>query len=372
MKRIVCNGWLLSLVLSGFVGIDSSTGNAVELDSLRMNQDQVIGTHNSYHIAPREQSLQRIALISQELAESLDYTHATLTDQLEHQRIRQFELDVFADPEGGLYANPVTGRNDVEHDPQGRLQQPGMKVLHVQDIDYRTRALTLVSALHELRAWSQRNPRHFPVIVLLELKEDSIGPQFTQPLRFGPAELDAIDAEILTVFPREEIVKPDDVRGEYLTLRQAVLEHGWPKLEDARGKVLFALDNEGEMATRYLDGHPALRDRLLFVSVDETHEAAAFRKLNDPVRDIEQIQRLVKAGFLVRTRADAGTRESRANEVERRDKALASGAQYVSTDYPVPDNRFSPYRVALPNDAVARVNPVDPIHAGERSGELQE
>ena len=42
----------------------------------------------------------------------------------------------------------------------------------------------------------------------------------------------------------------------------------------------------------------------------------------------------------------------------RREQALASGAQYVSTDYPVRDPRFTDYRVALPGGSAARPNPV--------------
>jgi hypothetical protein len=81
-------------------------------------------------------------------------------------------------------------------------------------------------------------------------------------------------------------------------------------------------------------------------------------KVNDPVADFDRIQKLVKAGFLVRTRADADTAEARANDPARRDKALASGAQFVSTDYPDPDPALSPYRVRLPDGVVARPNPV--------------
>ena len=94
------------------------------------------------------------------------------------------------------------------------------------------------------------------------------------------------------------------------------------------------MDNEGELPTAYLEGHPSLRKRVMFVSVGETDSASAFLKLNDPVGDFEKIQRVVKQGFLVRTRADSGTRESRSNDGSKRDRAFASGAQFVSTDYP--------------------------------------
>ena len=65
------------------------------------------------------------------------------------------------------------------------------------------------------------------------------------------------------------------------------------------------------------------------------------------------------AGYLVRTRADADTKESRFNDTRRREAALASGAQYVSTDYLWPDPRFpGGYQVRLPGGVVARCNPV--------------
>ena len=82
-------------------------------------------------------------------------------------------------------------------------------------------------------------------------------------------------------------------------------------------------------------------------------------KLNDAIDDFDHIQNMVKQGFLVRTRADVGTRESRANDPRRRDKAFASGAQFISTDYPEPNPRFSSYRVRFEGGIVVRTNPVN-------------
>jgi Phosphoinositide phospholipase C, Ca2+-dependent len=98
---------------------------------------------------------------------------------------------------------------------------------------------------------------------------------------------------------------------------------------------------------------------VMFVTADrpESPEAAWF-KINDPVKEFDRIQRLVRDGFLVRTRADADTRQARANDCSLRDKALASGAQFVSTDYPEPDRRLTEYSVRLPGGVVARPNPV--------------
>jgi hypothetical protein len=76
------------------------------------------------------------------------------------------------------------------------------------------------------------------------------------------------------------------------------------------------------------------------------------------VQDAKRIRAAVEAGFMVRTRADADTLEARDGRTERREAALASGAQYVSTDYMQPDARFGSYSVRLPGGATTTCNPV--------------
>ncbi|MGY8686500.1 MAG: Ca2+-dependent phosphoinositide-specific phospholipase C, partial [Verrucomicrobiales bacterium] len=149
------------------------------------------------------------------------------------------------------------------------------------------------------------------------------------------------------------------VRGDFDTLRNAVTNRGWPALDSVRGKIMFALDNGGSLRDQYLEGHASLKGRLLFASVDEDHPAAAWFKINNPVGEFDRIQRLVRVGFMVRTRADAGTKQARENDVFQRDKAFASGAQFISTDYPEANKVFSAYQVRLPGYDVARTNPIN-------------
>jgi hypothetical protein len=296
----------------------------------------------------------------------LDYSHVPLPEQFSRLGIRQIELDCFADPQGGRFAEPQgvkwaadAGLKPVpNHDPEGRLRRPGFKVMHIQDIDYMSSVLTLHDGLEQVRDWSAQHPRHGPIFILLELKEDAPAPLLTQPLPFKEKELSALEAEILSVFPKEKILKPDDVRGKESTLPKALRKHGWPTVNSVRGKVMFAMDNGGAVRDLYLKDHPALEGRLLFVSVPPTNPAAAWMKENDPVAGFDTIQALVKAGFLVRTRADADTIEARANDTQRREKAFASGAQFISTDYPEPNPAFSPYSVHFEHGAVVRLNPV--------------
>jgi hypothetical protein len=332
----------------------------------RLNQIQVIGSHNSYHIEPAPAVHALIAATGPRHAEAIEYTHRPMAEQLSRLGIRQVELDVFNDPKGGLFAAPAARRMvrarqqdpGLDPDAHGQLQKPGLKVLHVPDFDYLSTAPTFVDALKQIRSWSQANRRHVPIMILVELKSGVEPGIRTRTVPFGSFELAQLETEILSVFARTEILTPDCVRGRYETLPEAIRAEGWPALEAVRGLVIFAIDNEGAVRERYLDGHPALRDRLMFVSVAPGHPAAAWFKINDPIKDFDRIQKLVRAGFLVRTRADADTRQSRTNDIAQRDKAFASGAQFISTDYAEPDRRFSSYVVRFPGGQVARTNPV--------------
>jgi len=363
-------------------------GASARANDPRLNQVQVIGSHNSYHIAPDPAVRELIAASGPRRAEAIEYSHKPLAEQFSRLGIRQVELDVYADPKGGLFASPAARKilrglgkePGPDPDSDGQLRKPGLKVLHVPDVDYLSTAPTFVAALKQIRDWSRANRRHVPILILVELKDDAISGLPARPIRFGREELEGVDAEILSVFGRTEILTPDRVRGQFPTLPEAIGARGWPALEAVRGLVMFALDNEGSVRDRYLEGHPALRDRVMFASVARQNPAAAWFKINDPIKDFDRIQKLVREGFLVRTRADADTRAARTNQVSQRDRALASGAQFVSTDYPEPDRRFSDYSVRFPDGQVARSNPVsgDPAWShvdlekvgGERASDL--
>ena len=160
------------------------------------------------------------------------------------------------------------------------------------------------------------------------------------------------------MFPANQLVTPDDVRGRYATLNEAVLARNWPALDEARGKVVFLMDQRWAEPV-YLKGHPSLRGRVLFTNAPPGAPDAAFTELNDGPAG--SITALVRKGYLVRTRADDSTREARTNDTRRRDAMLASGAQIVSTDYPASEPARWPghYSVNLPGSAVARCNPVN-------------
>ncbi|MBR7619062.1 phosphatidylinositol-specific phospholipase C1-like protein [Phenylobacterium sp. 20VBR1] len=330
------------------------------VDTLPMNAIQVIGTHNSYKlaIAPAEMALVRMANPGE--AMHLDYAHPGLTVEL-NAGARQLELDLLNDPEGGRYADPLAMKmaRDAQSAPYDftPLKAPGLKVMHVQDLDYRSNCPTFVGCLKEIRAWSQAHPDHVPILVIMNLKEGGAGfPGATQALAFDAKAMDGIDAEIRSVFPDSALITPDKVQGKAPTLAAAVKAGGWPKLKAARGKVMFAMDEGPAKTDIYRGQRKSLEGRAMFINTDEG-PAAGYVTLNEPAELKARIDAALANGLIVRTRADADTMEARANDHARQTQAFASGAQYVSTDYLKPDVRFGPYEAHLPGGGTARLNP---------------
>ena len=153
-------------------------------DTVRMNQIQVIGTHNSYHagIAPSETKLMQAQ--NPKRYEALEYKHRPLDQQLS-SGVRQIELDVYADSQGGRYAHPAGPKYvaaaglppDPEFDPQGLMNKPGFKVMHVQDWDYRSVCQPFTACLQIVRRWSLAHPGHLPVYILVETKQSDLPAQ---------------------------------------------------------------------------------------------------------------------------------------------------------------------------------------------------
>lgn len=177
---------------------------------LRMNQIQFVGTHNSYHVglAPGEMAVLRQQ--NPQSAESLAYRHPRIEAQLD-AGVRQLELDVWGDSNGGLFADPLYLRlaaKEGKGDPMSAgwaevMKKPGFKVLHQSDVDFRNHCWTLVACLQDIRKWSKAHPGHLPIYIQLENK-DSARPGGAQPEALTKATMVALDAEILSVFSRQE------------------------------------------------------------------------------------------------------------------------------------------------------------------------
>ena len=275
---------------------------------ISINQIQFVGSHNSYKRAMPDSFIKQLMKVNPNLVESLDYEHIPLGDQLD-LGIRKLELDIFylADDER-------------------------FSVGHVQQIDMSSNCLTLRICLTQIISWSEDNPTHSPIWISFNAKDNYIlglpTPEIFTPEAF--LLLDSVFEEMLG----EKLIRPKDI-----------VNLQWPLLEEAKGKFILILDEGGTKRDIYHDGW---QHRPMFTNSPEGHPAAAVMIINDPIGDFDKIQRLVKAGYMVRTRADADTREARENDTRRKAAAFASGAQAVSTDYYLPAIHFgNEYQVNL-------------------------
>ena len=255
--------------------------------------------------------------------------------QLEVEGVRQFELDVNTGP-------------------------GGFSVFHIPVVDPHTTCLALVDCLHTIKTWSDAHPR----TCRSRSCSSSRTTISTSPMPYGfwgAPRSRQLDTTIRSVFSERHMFTPDDLRRGHATLPEAIATDGWPTIDSVRGQVMFVMDNSGTLPRQVPRRAPdALQGRVIFTNADPGDADAAFIKRNDPLTQSAEIQSLVAQGYVVRTRTDADTIEARANDTHQRDVALATGAQWVSTDFVVPGRAFgTPYFVAIPGGTPARCNPIN-------------
>src|SRR5688572_32416546 len=144
-------------------------------ENLRANDLLSIGTHNSYKGAISDTEMAQLRARSARAATVLDYSHPDLTTQLD-AGARQLELDVYYDPQGGRFADPLGPRTlgqRLDAATTGELTKPGFKVMHIPDFDFRSVCIRFVTCLQEIEAWSDAHPDHVPIAILINAKDDS-------------------------------------------------------------------------------------------------------------------------------------------------------------------------------------------------------
>ena len=129
--------WLLFLCL--MLAGSLSAADETTKPPLHLNQIQVVGTHNSYHLRPPAAMLKAAMSIRKD-AKEWDYSRQTLDRQLD-QGVRSFELDL-------------------------HISNKGWQVMHVPAFDPGTTVPKFVDALRVIRDWSDQHPRHVPYLIV--------------------------------------------------------------------------------------------------------------------------------------------------------------------------------------------------------------
>jgi len=270
-------------------------------NDLRLNEIQLLATHNSYKKYGSAIAKFLVGVVeSFEEAESMKYGFNDLTDQLNHG-VRSFELDL-------------------------RYRSGDFEVTHVPLVDNSSTVPKFDLALEEIRLWSDHNPGHIPIIVLLELKGDwmILDPALSD---FTGAELIELDDLIKEEFG-DQLFTPADMIGSHDSLRQAVTKDGWPLLNDLLGQVIFFL-HPGQYTEPFMQARPDFKTMGMFPAArDGDSDYASFIIHNNP-HDLEYINELVASNYIVRTRLDSSLQIC----PERFQNGLLSGAQILTTDF---------------------------------------
>jgi hypothetical protein len=193
-RKVLASLSLMSLaVISQLLAMTSAVAASAPM---RLNDIQILGSHNSYKLAMPAENFAALSTARPEVAASLEYSHRSLPEQL-NLGIRKLELDVFYDPDGGLFPD--------------RASASQFPVLHVQNLDDRSHCGSLVHCLTLLRTWSEQHPRHVPVFVSFNAKDAAIEwPGAITPLIFGEDAWQAMDHELRTVLG-PKLITPAEV-----------------------------------------------------------------------------------------------------------------------------------------------------------------
>jgi hypothetical protein len=295
---------LISYYENDYVSINESDFLDFDITdtSIALSDIQILATHNSYKKTGPALGRFFVGLGADfDEARSLKYGYLPLTDQFE-RGIRSMEFDI-------------------------RLRNNRYEITHVPLVDSSSVSVTLKGALEEIKLYSIHNPDHVPMIFLLEIKDDwmMLDPKLNEI--DGQALIKLND--LITTHMGAYLISPKDVMEPNMTLRESLIEFGWPSVYALRGKSIFVI-HPGKYSTLFDETFTNHQDLSVFIGAyhdQQDKDYASFFVHNTP--DIEIISGLVNQNFIVRTRIDSGLVFSQ----ERMQLAIDSGAQILTSDF---------------------------------------
>lgn len=197
---------------------------------------QFLATHNSYK--KEKTGLEKFySKFSKDLREG-DYYFESLTDQL-NAGIRSFEYDLFYSKQ----------KSNVS-----------FHSFHIGYVDMSSNAFDFSTCLEELDLWSQNNPNHLPVTVILELKESGEAYPFKTITEGQLSDLDKLLKDKI-----KNLYTPSQAMKGYTSLNEMRANDASPSLKETMGKVLFIL-HPGKLTKDYVGLDETLRTQAMFPS----------------------------------------------------------------------------------------------------------
>lgn len=307
---------------------------AAELEAgVKFNELSFLATHNSYQTPAIEETKQVYRNLSQltfgAIAENTgDFRSETLTQQL-NSGIRSFEMDIEV------------------FDRDGEVS---FTCMHSPYIEMATSCYDFALAMKEVAMWSDNNPDHLPVTIIIEPK--SIFLPFEDMKAFGIDYADEFDSLLREVLG-EKLFTPADMLRDYASFGEMRAADDWRKVSDMQGKMLVLL-HEGGVTEDYIALDPSIKSQAMFPMLrpkDIDRDCTSFILCNDPEDLLEISDEIKESRVIVRTRADKFTSVTE----KRFEQAMASPAQIISTDYPPrTDSTAESYVVSFGNNTTVR------------------
>ena len=346
----------ITLYIFFVILISDKSFSQQKMDSVRLNDIRILASHNSYKKKPHPKALKFLTKFQDKLGDEnnpnfIDYGHLPIGDQFSDYGIRGVELDVNYDPKGKHYRRRRVNLflfGQKQRVKNKSMKEPGFKLLHISDVDFETNYLTLIDALKAIKDWSVQHEKHIPIFINIEAKGSHPADQskalrflgFKKCIPFDTLAYRKLEAEISSVFSKEDIFEPSDFKGDYSSIQNRVEQIGWPYLNECLGKVFFILEGNNQHIYRKFE------NPLMFYYGEPNDENTAFLLRNNSEGIEDELYKLSNS-FMIRTRSDAGTVQSRNNDYSKWESALKSNAQIISTDYYQADQRWSNYKVGF-------------------------
>ncbi|MBR5561661.1 MAG: hypothetical protein IKW12_00765 [Clostridia bacterium] len=303
--------------------------DAVLKSGVKFNEMSFIATHNSYQTTAIDEAKNIYRSLSDLTfgiykAKKIGFESETLTDQLECG-LRSFELDIETFDRDG----------DVS-----------FTCMHSPYFEMSTSCYDFSLALKEISMWSDNNPDHLPITIIIEPKRVFIP---LENMEYFNLEYALALDEVLKEGLGEKLFTPADMLRDYESFGEMRAADDWCKVRDMLGKVVVLLHDCG-VTEDYIDIDESVKTQAMFPMLRERdidRDCTSFIICNNPGKLLEIKGEVIdEKKIMVRTRADEFGKINKKNLED----AFASGANIISTDYPVrTDNKADDYIVDFGN-----------------------
>lgn len=194
-------------------------------DGVKMNELQYLGTHNSYKqgLSTKSYNFYKYALGNEDYI----YSFPSITEQL-NLGIRAFELDI------------AVGTKNSGLD---------FECSHNYLIDNCSSMIDFIKGLQEIKLWSDYNPEHLPVMLLVEVKGKR-GGIFTKPRKMTLDDLYYFEELAVTTLG-DTLLTLQDFKGDYADIPAMLADNGYPTIAETLGKVMIIMHPD-ELTNEYV------------------------------------------------------------------------------------------------------------------------